>query len=219
MTKTLTAQKANLSAVAGILSVLVLAGAFGVQQASAALVSPMAIGTRSAQVTQLQQFLAANSAIYPEGLVTGYFGPLTAAAVTQFQLNYDISPVGQVGPITLARMNAVMNSGLTLDIAAPVITGHVVQVNGLSATLRWDTNSQASGKVHYATQPLQVQEAQTSFTAPYISGLVANGLVGAYNQSVTINGLQSNTVYYYVVESADPSGNVSVLPQSSFRTN
>ena len=59
------------------------------------------------EVTKLQTFLAGNSAIYPEGLVTGYFGPLTKAAVMRFQTAYGISPVGRVGPITLNQLNVI----------------------------------------------------------------------------------------------------------------
>ena len=38
-------------------------------------------GARGADVTSLQQLLAADASVYPEGLVTGYFGSLTRAAV------------------------------------------------------------------------------------------------------------------------------------------
>ncbi|MCE9541632.1 peptidoglycan-binding protein [Candidatus Kaiserbacteria bacterium] len=37
------------------------------------------------QVTQLQTFLAQDTSIYPEGLVTGYFGPATLRAVQRWQ--------------------------------------------------------------------------------------------------------------------------------------
>jgi peptidoglycan hydrolase-like protein with peptidoglycan-binding domain len=47
--------------------------------------STLTIGSSGAQVSALQQFLAADPAIYPEGLVTGYFGPLTQAAVMRYQ--------------------------------------------------------------------------------------------------------------------------------------
>jgi len=44
------------------------------------------VGSTGADVTALQEFLKGQgSSIYPEGLVTGYFGPLTKAAVTKFQ--------------------------------------------------------------------------------------------------------------------------------------
>ncbi len=37
------------------------------------------------EVKQLQEFLKSYPEIYPEGLVTGYFGPLTEKAIKKFQ--------------------------------------------------------------------------------------------------------------------------------------
>src|SRR3989344_6823903 len=39
------------------------------------------------EVTKLQQFLKSQSNVYPEGLVTGFFGALTEQAVQRFQKN------------------------------------------------------------------------------------------------------------------------------------
>ena len=42
-------------------------------------------GTKGDEVKQLQEFLKTMPEVYPEGLITGYFGPLTEAAVKRFQ--------------------------------------------------------------------------------------------------------------------------------------
>ncbi|MDP1629722.1 MAG: peptidoglycan-binding protein, partial [bacterium] len=63
-----------------------------------------ALGARGDEVRILQQWLAEDKTIYPEGLVTGYFGPLTRAAVKRFQQKYDIDQVGIVGPLTRAKL-------------------------------------------------------------------------------------------------------------------
>lgn len=60
-------------------------------------------------VTRLQTLLAKDPAVYPEGLVTGYFGPATLAAVKRFQLKEGLvtegSPgYGLVGPATRAAL-------------------------------------------------------------------------------------------------------------------
>lgn len=67
------------------------------------------IGTRGNDVKQLQQFLKDRGpSIYPEGLVTGYFGPLTREAVKRFQALHAITPVaGYFGPKT-RRVAAVL---------------------------------------------------------------------------------------------------------------
>lgn len=65
-----------------------------------------------ADVTCLQQFLKNQGAdIYPEGLVTGYFGSLTRAAVVRFQKKYGIIQTGFVGILTRAKINTILNEG------------------------------------------------------------------------------------------------------------
>lgn len=65
-----------------------------------------------ADVTCLQQFLSNQGAdIYPEGLVTGYFGSLTRAAVVRFQKRYGIIQTGFVGILTRAKINAILHEG------------------------------------------------------------------------------------------------------------
>lgn len=72
-------------------------------------------GSKTQEVGILQEFLKRDSAIYPEGLVTGYFGPATERAVQRFQAKHGIasggSPAatgyGAVGPKTRAKLNSV----------------------------------------------------------------------------------------------------------------
>ena len=58
------------------------------------LIGPFSIGIRSAQVTILQTLLAKDQSIYPEGLVTGFYGSLTVRAVQRFQERYGIATSG-----------------------------------------------------------------------------------------------------------------------------
>jgi peptidoglycan hydrolase-like protein with peptidoglycan-binding domain len=70
-------------------------------------------GIKSGDVTKLQQFLAKDLSVYPEGLITGYYGALTVNAVKRFQLKYSIvssgtaatTGYGAVGPKTRAKLN------------------------------------------------------------------------------------------------------------------
>ena len=73
------------------------------------------IGVKNDDVRALQEFLKAQgSDIYPEGLVTGYFGNLTRSAVQRFQLKYGIVAdssdpgYGYVGPKTRAQINKLL---------------------------------------------------------------------------------------------------------------
>lgn len=67
---------------------------------------------RGTQVEALQKFLAQDKTLYPEGLVTGYFGTLSENAVKRFQERYGIARQGEggygfVGPKTRAKLNSL----------------------------------------------------------------------------------------------------------------
>lgn len=61
-------------------------------------------GSRGDDVSQLQQQLAQDPAVYPGGAITGYFGSSTAAAVVRFQEKYGVS--SSTAPAVGPRMRA-----------------------------------------------------------------------------------------------------------------
>jgi peptidoglycan hydrolase-like protein with peptidoglycan-binding domain len=66
------------------------------------------VGTKGDDVALLQRVLSSHDSIYPEKLVTGYFGSLTQAAVSRFQESNDLAAVGRVGPLTLLKLNELL---------------------------------------------------------------------------------------------------------------
>ena len=62
-------------------------------------------GVSGEEVRQLQQVLKTMPDSYPEGLVSGYFGPLTQKAVKRFQVKHGIEAIGIVGPKTRKKLN------------------------------------------------------------------------------------------------------------------
>ena len=69
-------------------------------------------------IKHLQEFLRSqDNEIYPEGLVTGYFGSMTKRAVVRFQLEYGVIEseqsigAGYVGPRTMAAINNILSTG------------------------------------------------------------------------------------------------------------
>src|SRR3989338_5959238 len=65
------------------------------------------VGSQNSEVRSLQQALAQDKTIYPEGLATGYYGPATRNAIIRFQKKYGIEPVGYVGPQTKKKLNEI----------------------------------------------------------------------------------------------------------------
>ncbi len=82
---------------------------------SETLTGPFSIGMTSEQVKVLQQMLATDPAIYPEGIISGYYGELTVKAVQNFQCKYNIicggepytTGYGLAGPTTRQKLNEI----------------------------------------------------------------------------------------------------------------
>lgn len=79
-------------------------------QSTLSLVRSLSQGMSGDDVTELQELLATDPDLYPEKLVTGYFGPLTDKAVKKFQKKYGIEQIGIVGPKTRAALHAFWNN-------------------------------------------------------------------------------------------------------------
>ncbi len=64
-------------------------------------------GMSGDDVKVLQNILAGDPDVYPEGLITGTFGPLTSKAVKKFQEKFGLESVGNVGPKTLKKLKEI----------------------------------------------------------------------------------------------------------------
>ncbi len=196
---------------AGILTLIALpfiAGALSMQ---------FELGDQGTEVSDLQAFLARDSSIYPEGLVTGYFGPLTQAAVERYQCRENIvcsgdtasTGYGRLGPTTMARINTALGFGTggSADASAPIVSAETVTTPATrTAVVAWTTNEEATSRVMY----------NTSWPFLYSGAPSASDTNYDYVQSVTIGNLTPNTLYYYVRESIDPSGNVTWTSPKTF---
>lgn len=201
---------------------------------AAMLTQTLDIGDSNNDVTSLQTYLAMNASYYPSGLVTGYYGPLTAAGVEKFQTAQGIvtsgtpatTGYGRVGPTTLARINFLMGetsanpgSNVSWD-TVPVLSVPKVQITNTTATFTWTTNEPTLGEVYWSQAPIVSNEATGPRQTPYVSGSLATD-AGGYqtNHTVTVSNLEANILYHYLVRGIDSAGNMSMTLPSSFRTN
>lgn len=186
--------------------------------AATLLTRQLQMGMTGSDVSTLQTFLAADPSIYPQGLVTGYFGFLTKSAVSNFQVRNGIAAVGRVGPITLAAINAqILAGGVTGggDVTVPALSAVNITTATNSATFGFSTNEATRATVYYGTTPLSEYELPHSVT---IGGSVATDNSLNISHSITLSGLQSNTTYYYDVYVTDTAGNATMTMQTTFRT-
>ena len=75
------------------------------------LIKQLRKGMSGDDVKILQELLATDSDIYPDGLITGYFGKLTEKAVRKLQKKLCLEEVGSVGPKTLWKINELLTEG------------------------------------------------------------------------------------------------------------
>ena len=213
---------------AGVLAAFTVANAQTV-----GVTTQMQSGASGAQVSTLQTFLAADTTVYPEGLVTGYYGALTVAAVQRYQCKNGIvcsgtaasTGYGNVGPATLAKIQ--MQEGGTgginqppvgfptngRDVSAPALSAPNVLTTSSSATIHWTTNEPAHSFVMYATV-----NPSSSFNS-YASMPTVSDSTFDMSSDVTLTGLAPNTRYFYVLDSTDASGNLQYGIDNSFVTN
>lgn len=100
--------------------------------------------SRGNDVKLLQKFLKVYG-VYPEGLITGYFGSLTEAAVKRFQKKEVINAVGMVGPKTRSRILKISHKkseeqadkeiSTTAEIADAILSASIAQNGAALAPL------------------------------------------------------------------------------------
>lgn len=100
------------------------------------LITTLKQGDSGENVKTLQALLAADPTIFPEQLITGFFGRLTSEAVKRFQRKNGIETLGFVGPRTLKKLNElfeehpvaiqVATSTGERQICAVVPPGHLI---------------------------------------------------------------------------------------------
>lgn len=91
-------------------------------------------GVTDDNVRDIQKLLASDSSIYPEGLVTGYYGPLTREALKRFQAQHSLEVTGTIDNGTRGMLQEFLNKaqdygGITPGfISTPAIVKEVTEI-------------------------------------------------------------------------------------------
>lgn len=70
----------------------------------------IAEGATSEDIKKIQEVLASDREIYPEGKVTGYFGPLTRQALERFQKKFELEVTGTMNDETRAALEELLEA-------------------------------------------------------------------------------------------------------------
>ena len=182
------------------------------------------LGSRGDDVRSLQEFLARDKEIYPEGLATGYYGPKTAEAVKRWQKKNKLEAVGIVGPKTIAKFKEIGRAAIKEPIPSTAATPEVI----ISPTPA-DTTPPIATLTLRAAAPTKIYiriNPNEEVTAVYEYGLTANyGITqevsNQYFSSSTaiyIENLTPSTTYQIRAKVTDRAGNIGYSSNYTFTT-
>lgn len=203
-----------------ISAILFLTGAFVVSAQSSEdqinkIERGLSMGSSGKDVSALQRLLSSDPTVYPEALITGFFGRLTHKAVQVLQERLGFDAVGNVGPKTRSFLNGLLTDrNPTLLLAAAGTNIKVISlkaptsltasaVSSQSAQLGWyDTNTKEGG--------YQIERSLNSLT-----NFTVIATTNANAVSYLDTGLTASTTYYYRVRAFKVIGNVSYSAYSN----
>lgn len=170
--------------------VLVVSGTTPVLAQTATITTPVAYGTTSSVVTRVQQFLIAQK--FLSATATGYYGPLTAAAVEQFQIAMGISPTyaKRVGPLTIAAINDVL-TGKRSPLGASLPAVRTLQATDVTASTALLSGSILAPEIAGSVTPSFWYGTTMAygFTAQTV---ITDGIAAA-----RVSGLSCGTTYHF----------------------
>lgn len=123
--------------------------------ASAVFTQPVAYGETNDDIAKMQKLLATDPAIYPYGVVSGFFGPKTQEAIRNLQTHFGLDPVGVVGPQTTALLQGYLRMYPDENYPADIFDKRPVTPSVLGATTNTPTSNVSLG-----TNPLLFVDAE-----------------------------------------------------------
>jgi len=200
-------------------------------------------GHTGQQVSVLQAILASDADIYPEGAITGYFGPATVRALKRFQAKNNLDQVGFVGPRTHTVLRATLVlrplgfSAVTKTICSlssdmtNFAQGWLRKNDGINPIVKpcqgvldiqnpliLQATVRMSGTIaHISWTTNELTNSQVNYgTTPELGNTIRDGQLTTRHM-VDIPGLSAETLYYFAVSSSDASGNGATTALMTFK--
>ena len=151
-------------------------------------------GTTGDDVKSLQTLLSLDPTVYPEKLITGYFGPATERAVKVFQAKYNLPDIGVVGPMTRAMLTEIFGKVTSAAPATPATLA-----TGASMISR----SLKAGSTGSDVKQVQQFLNKNGFTIAQ-SGPGSPGNETAFFGSLTVEAIKKFQAKYGIASSGDP---------------
>ena len=127
--------------IASIVGIIFIFGLIGENFVAEAQGIPWARGMRSEEIKSLQRILKEDSEIYPEGYVTGYFGPLTEGAIKRLQKRCEIPETGVVDEETERCIFPIFE----VKVMSP--NGGEVWDRNQIQTIKWEIVAPSDGEI------------------------------------------------------------------------
>jgi peptidoglycan hydrolase-like protein with peptidoglycan-binding domain len=182
---------------------------------------PLAPGSTGSDVTALQTLLAKEG--FFNGPVTGYFGPLTEAAVAAFQTHNGLEPVGSVGPKTCALLNSLLGPSNTPSGASapiPASSSSVVKTSAQTdiplslpaIALTFGTGGEGGGG---GASSNNIIASTPDTTPPFVSFTAPSSGATVSGSSLTLTATASDNVAVANVQFKVDGSNISSAITSS----
>ncbi len=186
-------------------------------------------GDSGADVTKLQIFLARDASIYPNGQSTGFYGPLTEAAVQKFQIacgivsagDYASSGYGRIGPKTrLALLNGCGSAPTTGSVGGSLRVNKTTGAAPLTAMITAKVNTIRS--CEYGSYALDFGDGSAPLSLIVPAGRCAEleqvvphvyANPGTYTVSLRVGASYTTSIITVLSGSSNPS---STQPTSGF---
>lgn len=200
----------------------------------------LALGSQGVDVSALQSFLKERG-FYNYPTITGYFGAITAQAVSAFQIANGLQAVGEVGPLTRARIATLSasNVGVSTSTSTPSSNEEAdeeprrrsgggggsgnsdndEEVSDTTAPIISSVTvnpSQTSATVSWTTNELATSQVEYGPTSSYGTATTSTELVTSH--TVVLTGLVLGSTYHFRVVTVDVALNQATSTDQVFTT-